>query len=197
MPSLNFQKQFMPGILAMLDKDYARRMRIKPKTTTIRVKRKKPFKKGDSLYLLSGQRTKYCQRLGKVNCRKTEELVIEEESSGIYKIIINGIILSNEAAQDVAMEDGFTALKEMIKWFRKTYGFPFEGQRIFLANTYDRKYYLHKRTKDLGINIELRRCEKTIEITHEQVEKVRNSKHIAELATKHSYGIQIINPLFK
>jgi len=187
----------MPGILAMLDKDYARRTRIKPKTTTIRAKRKRPFKKGDSLYLFAGQRTKYSQRLGKVTCRKTEAFVIEEESPGIYKIIINGTVLSDEAAQDVALEDGFTTLKEMIKWFRKTHGFPFEGQRIFLANTYDRKYYLHKRTKDLGINIELCRCEKIIEITPEQVEKVRNSKHITELATKHSYGIQIINPLFK
>ena len=197
MPFLNFQKQFMPGILAMLDKDYARRTRIKPKTTTIQAKRKRPFKKGDSLYLLSGQRTKYCQRLGKVTCRKTEEFIIEEESPGIYKVIINGTILSDEVAKDVALEDGFTALIDMIKWFRKTHGFPFEGQRIFLANTYDRKYYLHKRTKDLGINIELCRCEKTIEISPEQVEKVRNSKHITELATKHSYGIQIINPLFK
>ena len=197
MPSLNFQKQFMPGILAMLNKDYARRTRIKPKTTTIRAKRERPIRKGDLLYLFSGQRTKYCQKLGKVICRKTEELVIEEESASIYKIIINGAILSDEAAQNVALEDGFTAFKEMIKWFRKTHGFPFEGQRIFLANTYDRKYYLHKRTKDLGINIELCRCEKTIEISPEQVEKVRNSKHITELATKHSYGIQIINPLFK
>jgi|SRR5659263_73235 len=153
MPSLNFQKQFIPGILAMLDKDYARRTRIKPKNTTIRAKRKRPFRKGDSLYLLSGQRTKYCQRLGKVTCRKTEVFVIEEESPGIYKIIVNGTILSDEVAKDTAQNDGFTTLKEMIKWFRKTHGFPFEGQRIHLSNTYDRKYYLHKRTKDLGINI--------------------------------------------
>src|ERR1035437_10994909 len=107
MPSLNFQKQFMPGILAMLDKDYARRTHIKPKTTTIRAKRKRPFKKGDSLYLLSGQRTKYCQRLGIVTCRKTEVFVIEEESPGIYKIIINGTVLSDEASQEVAMEECF------------------------------------------------------------------------------------------
>ena len=187
----------MPGILAMLNKDYARRTRIKPKTTTIRAKRKKPIQKGDSLYLFSGQRTKYCQRLGKVICRKTEAFVIEEESPGIYKIIINGTILSEMVAHEVALEDGFTALGEMIKWFRKKYGFPFIGQRIYLTNTYDRKYYLHKRTKDLGVKIELRRREKTIKITAGQVEKVRNSKHISELATKHSYGIQIINPLFK
>ena len=180
----------------MLDKDYARRTHIKPKTTTIRAKRKRPFHKGDLLYLFSGQRTRYCQRLGIVTCRKTEVFVIEEESPGIYKIIINGTILSDEAAQGVALEDGFMTLKEMIKWFRKTHGFPFEGQRIYLTNTYDRKYYLHKRTKDLGVKIELRRREKTIEITAGQVEKVRNSKHISELATKHSYGIQIINPLF-
>jgi len=187
----------MPGILAMLDKEYARRTRIKPKTTTIRAMRKKLFQKGDSLYLFSGQRTKNCQRLGKVTCRKTEEFVITEEFPGIFNIIINGAKLSDEAALNVALEDGFTALVEMIKWFRKMHGFPFVGQRIYLANTYDRKYYLHKRTKDLGINIELCRCKKTIEVSPEQVEKARNSKHITELATKHSYGIQIFNPLLK
>jgi len=197
MPSLYFQKQFTPGILAMLDKEYARRTRINPKTTTIRAKRKRPFRKGDLLYLFSGQRTKYCLRLGKVICRKTEELVVEEEFPGIYKIIIYGTDLSDKAAQKVALADGFASFKEMIKWFRKTHGFPFAGQRIFLANTYDRKYYLHKRIKDLGISIELRRGEKTLEVTVDQIEKTRNSKHVRELVTMYSYGIQIINPLFK
>jgi hypothetical protein len=197
MPSLNFQKQFMPGILAMLDKEYARRKRIRPKATTIRAKRKRPFHKGDLLYLFSGQRTKHCQRLGKVTCRKTEDLVIKEDSPGIYKIIINGADLSDDEAHKIALSDGFTDLKEMIEWFRKTHGFPFVGQRIYLSNTYDRKYYLHKRVKDLEINIELRRGEKIIEVTVDQIEKMRNSKHIRELVTQYSYGIQIINPLFK
>ncbi len=181
----------------MLDNDYARRTRIKPKTTTIRAKRKRPFRKGDSLYLFTGQRTKHCLRLGKVICRKTEELNIEEDSPRIYKIIINGEDLSDEAAQKVALADGFASFKEMLQWFKKIHGFPFAGQRIFLANTYDRKYYLHKRIKDLGLNIELRRGEKTIEVAIDQIEKTRNSKHIRELVSQYSYGIQIINPLFK
>ena len=208
MSSLNFQKQFAPGILAMLDKDYARRTGVKPKTTTIRAKvqcfycaqhtkGKRAIQKGDILHLFTGLRTKKVRLLGKITCRKTEEFVIEEEFPGILKIIVNGANLSEEAAQNIALEDGFTTLREMIKWFSRKHGFPFAGQRIHLANTYDRKYYLHKRTKDLGINIELRRCEKTIEVTPDQVETVLNSRHISELAKKHSYGIQIINPLFK
>jgi len=60
MPSLSFQKQFVPAVRAMLDKDYAQRLKIKPKTTTIRAARKRPFRKGDTLYLFSGIRTKYC-----------------------------------------------------------------------------------------------------------------------------------------
>jgi len=187
----------MPGILAMLDKNYARRTRIKPKTTTIGSKRKRPFRKGDTLYLFAGQRTPYFQKLGKVICRKTEEIEIKDVAPGVIAFIVDGYQLNDIEVQKVAECEGFSSWCKMEAWFRKTHGFPFEGQRIFLANTYDRKYYLHKRTKDLGINIELYRCEKTIEISPEQVEKVRNSKHITELATKHNYGIQIINPLFK
>ena len=70
-------------------------------------------------------------------------------------------------------------------------------KQLRLGNTYDRKYYLHKRTKDLGINLRQEKCEKTIEITTDQVDEIRKNKHIKELANKHSYGVQIINPLFK
>ena len=147
--------------------------------------------------LFTGLRTKKVRLLGKVTCRKTEEIEIKEVAPGVIAFIVDGYTLNDIEVQKIAECEGFSSWCKMEAWFRITHGFPFEGQRIFLANTYDRKYYLHKRTKDLGINIELCRCEKTIEITPEQVEKVRNSKHITELATKHNYGIQIINPLFK
>ena len=206
--SINFRMCFVPGILAMLDKDYASRTGVKPKTTTIRakvryvecaqhLKVKKTIQKGDILRLFTGLRTKKVRLLGKIICRKTEEIEIKEVVPGVIAIFINGYPLNDIELQKVAEYEGFSSWCKMETWFKKTHGFPFEGQRIFLANTYDRKYYLHKRTKDLGINIKLCRCKKTIEVSPEQVEKARNSKHITELATKHSYGIQIFNPLFK
>ncbi len=51
MPSLNFEKQFVPLIESG------------QKRQTIRVERKNPIKVGDKLYLFSGLRTKYCYRI--------------------------------------------------------------------------------------------------------------------------------------
>src|SRR5665648_136068 len=88
MPSLSFQKPFVPGIRAMLDKDYATRLKIKPKTTTIRATRKRPFKKGDKLFLFSGLRTKYCHKLGEVICLKVEDIEISEFEIPDFRICI-------------------------------------------------------------------------------------------------------------
>lgn len=202
MPSLSFQKPFVPGIRAMLDKDYATRLKIKPKTTTIRATRKRPFKKGDKLFLFSGLRTKQCQKLGTVICLKVEQVEISECSTmnPPYTAImfkLDGSTLSEREIKKIATDDGFEIWRDMIDWFRKNHGFPFTGQRIHMDNTYDRKYYLHKKTKDLNLKVRLTKLEKTIEITSDQVETVRKSKHITELSNKYQYGVQIINPLFK
>jgi len=201
MPSLSFQKPFVPGIRAMLDKDYATRLKIKPKTTTIRATRKRPFKKGDKLFLFSGLRTKYCHKLGEVICLKVEDIEISEFEIPDFRICImfklDGCMQSVSQIDNIAVGDGFEKWQDMITWFRKNHGFPFTGQRIHMDNTYDRKYYLHKKTKDLNLKVRLTKLEKTIEITSDQVETVRKSKHITELARKYQYGIQIINPLFK
>ncbi|HZK95983.1 MAG TPA: hypothetical protein VFC67_17420 [Prolixibacteraceae bacterium] len=210
MPSLSFQKQFVPAVRAMLDKDYAQRLKIKPKTTTIRAARKRPFRKGDTLYLFSGIRTKYCQKLGTATCKKVEDVTIIDISpervdrvfdgytiSVEIVIAIGGIALTGDQEYAIAVKDGFASTSKMIEWFRKAHGFPFEGQRIHMANTYVEKYYLHKKVKDLGVNIHLSKCEKTIEITTDQIDNAHTSKYIKELATKFSYGIQTINPLFK
>lgn len=197
MPSLSFQQQFVPGIYAMLSKDYAVRTKVKPKITTIRKARKRPFKKGDRLFLFSGLRTKKCVRLGEVICTKVEDVTIEKVADQYYMIAINGTMITEEEISVMARHDGFTTGQEMIKWFGKHHKLPFVGQRITMSNTYDRKYYLHKKTKDLNLKVRLTRLEKTIEITSEEVEKVRGSKHITELAEKYQYGVQIINPLYK
>ncbi|HZK94301.1 MAG TPA: hypothetical protein VFC67_08850 [Prolixibacteraceae bacterium] len=198
MPSLNFNKEFAPGILAMLDKNYAKRTGVKPKCTTIRAKRKRPIRKGDQLYLYSGLKTKYCQKLGEVACRKTEAISIRESAATFYEVIVNDVQLSNDEIQKLAQADGFASGLEMVNWFKKAYGLPFEdGQRIHMANTYDRKYFCNKKVKDHGFTLQLETTQKTINVHQEDVEAAKADRYIAELATKHNYGVQIINPLFR
>lgn len=195
MPSLNFQSQFAPGILAMLDKSYAKRTGIKPKTTTIRAKRKQVIKRGDILYLFKAQRTKQCQRLGIAYCKKLEEIFIDENRDG-YIIKIDNYRLSLEEAQKVAESDHFESLTEFVHWFKMTHGLPFVGDRIHFTTTYDRKYFCNKSVKDRGYKLKLETTQKTILITSEQVEAARGDRYINELSTKYNYGVQILNPLF-
>src|SRR5665648_922698 len=136
MPSLSFQKQFVPAVRAMLDKDYAQRLKIKPKTTTIRAARKRPFRKGDTLYLFSGMRTKYCIKLGTATCKKVEDVTIIDISpervdktfdgytimEGIV-VAINGVALTGDQEYAIAVKDGFASTSKMIEWFRKAHGF--------------------------------------------------------------------------
>ena len=201
MPSLIFQKQFVPGIRAMLDKNYATRLKIKPKTTTIRATRKRPFKKGDKLFLFSGLRTKQCQRLGTVICLRTEDIeiseFIDEENINAVMFKIDGSALSRDQVQKIATDDGFEKWEGMITWFRKNHGLPFTGQRIHMANTYNRKYFCNKKVKDHGFSLKLETTQKTINVNQEDVEAAKTDRYINELATKHNYGVQIINPLFR
>lgn len=196
MPSLNFQKQFAPGILAMLDKDYARRTGITPKTTTIRARRKRPIKKNDTCYLFEAQRTIHCRKLGTAYCKKTEEVFIDEDREGVT-VKIDGFKLTLAEAQQMAADDGFDSLKSFVRWFSLTHGLPFVGDRIHFTTTYDRKYYLNKKTKDAGFHFKLDKTEKTILITQAETESAMSNKYIKELTSKHSYGVQYINPLFQ
>jgi hypothetical protein len=222
MPSINIRKRFAPGILASIDKGYAKRTGIKPTVAIIRINRplrkandldsdiiedfpsgsipakeRKAIKKGDTLRFFTGYRTKKVRFLGKVACLKTEKIVFLETAPGMFSIVVDGIEPSELEMQKIALESGFVSSKAMFAWLPKTLGFPITGERIHLANSYNRKYYLHKRTKELGVRIQLTKCGRTIEVATEQVDNVMKSKHVSELANKHSYGIQIINPLFQ
>ena len=142
MPSLSFQKQFVPGIRAMISKDYAVRLKVKPKRTTIRNMRKRPFKKGDRLILFSGLRTKKCEKLGEVRCKKVEDIHLQYvcEVLDMFEVVVNGKTIDDDAINLMARQDGFTDGFSMMKWFAKNHGFPFHAQRIFMDNTYDRKF---------------------------------------------------------
>jgi hypothetical protein len=115
MPSLNFQKQFVPKILSG------------DKRQTIRAKRKHPIKVNDKLYLFTGLRTKNCQRLFDTVCREIKDIEIQKD--GI--IWLDNDKLSNyEDLNELAQSDGFKNWWEMIDWFKKIHGLPFYGQLI-------------------------------------------------------------------
>ena len=176
----------------MLDKNYAKRTGIKPKTTTIRAKRRHPIKKGDVLYLFKAQRTIQCQKLGTAVCRKLEEIFIAESREGYYTVKIDGYTLSREEAYKVAESDGFDTFHLFVNFFKMTHGLPFTGDRIHFTTTYDRKYFCNKSVKDRGFKIKLETTQKTILITPDQVEAARNDKYVNELANKHNYAVQIV-----
>lgn len=59
---------------------------------------------------------------------------------------------------------------------------------------YVRKYYLHRILKAKGIKIKLTETNKTIYLKPEQITDA-TAPHLKELANKHNYGIQFLNPL--
>jgi len=183
------------GIRAMLDADYAKRTGVKPKTTTIRKERKRPFRKGDNLVLFTGLRTKQCEKLGEVRCTKVE-LIEMKLVWGVYTVKIDGELLDEKSLTAIARKDGFQNSNLMMRFFKRVHGFPFEGQRIHMKNTYDRKYFCNKKVKDHGFGLTLETTQKTINVRQEDVEKAQGDRYIQELAEKHSYGVQIINPMY-
>ncbi len=117
MPALNFSKQFADAVESG------------EKLQTIRKRRKRPIKAGDTLYLYKGMRNnsgKKATLLRKVVCTRTEDITIED-----YTIVIRGIGELNHTARIIlARRDGFGLVGDFRAWFRDHYGLPFHGQLI-------------------------------------------------------------------
>lgn len=95
------------------------------KKTTIRAKRKRPIKKGDELYLYTGMRTAYCEKLADAICTSVRDIRITDKL-----IIINGVELTPSQESQVAINDGFETVAEMRQFFEKTHSLPFNGDII-------------------------------------------------------------------
>mgnify|MGYP001768442570 CR=1 FL=1 len=111
MPALNFQKQF------------ADKVEKGEKRQTIR---KRPFQIGDKLYLYTGQRTKQCRKLGESVVKESYSIVIPNED----EIYFDDCILIGIEKEQLARDDGFECVADMIDWFKKTHGLPFVGYLI-------------------------------------------------------------------
>lgn len=98
------------------------------KTQTIRKKRKRPTKEGDTLYHYVGMRTKKCRKLLESICEGVAAVEI-----GVGGICTDGkmMLIGSPNADIFAEDDGFDNSEEMIQWFKETHGLPFKGEVIY------------------------------------------------------------------
>ncbi len=115
MPALNFQAQFAPLVESG------------EKRQTIRAYRKdgRDPKAGDTLYLYTGMRTKACRKLGEAKCVSVQHIAFDES-----ELLIDNFGHWAHEADALARSDGFKAWPDMLAWFEKTHGLPFEGLLI-------------------------------------------------------------------
>lgn len=117
MPSLNFKKQFAPDVESLV------------KRQTIRPKRRKPIKPGDRLYLYTGQRTKYCRKLGEGYCLSVQDILFDQDKLTV-SIYVDNYKLGLIEAFELAKADGFQSVPDFISFFQNNYGLPFNGDLI-------------------------------------------------------------------
>ena len=120
MPALNFQAQF------------ATLVESGQKAQTIRAPRKdgRDPKRGDTLHLFTGMRTKACRRLGRAVCSHTYPVEIRRDVIVLLPPIGDVYRGGTWKADDFARKDGFADFDEMRDWFERTHGLPFTGRVI-------------------------------------------------------------------
>jgi hypothetical protein len=118
MPTLNFQARFADAVESGA------------KTQTIRRRGKRAWKVGDMAYLHTGQRLKAGDErkrtLGVGRVVEVSDVRLEHGKP----FRVDGVDLSSTKAYQFAYADGFNGTLEMIAWFDKTHGLPFDGQMI-------------------------------------------------------------------
>jgi hypothetical protein len=95
------------------------------KDCTCRATRKRPFKKGDVLYHFTGMRHKNCRRLMTVPCRSAIDITITRKV-----VLLEGVPLLTEDADELARRDGFAGLRSFLLWFLPGRKRVFRGQLI-------------------------------------------------------------------
>lgn len=120
MPAYNFKKQFAPMVESG------------EKTCTI-LATDKGAKVGDTAYLYYGQRTKQCRKLGEGTIVAVSPIkiwvinlwgpVVEVK----YSHIIESMLYVGYHINNLAKRDGFQNADEMVSFFAKHHGLPFNG----------------------------------------------------------------------
>lgn len=118
MVAINFQPRFIGPISTGVKRQTIRRTaRCKP---------------GDALQLYTGQRTKFCRKIGDAVCQSVKPILVEGPS-----IQLGGKTLTVAEKVALAQADGFQsapcgggAIAHFIQFFNDRYGLPFEGWLI-------------------------------------------------------------------
>ena len=121
MPTLSFKKQFAEAVASG------------EKRQTIRAPRKRPFKKGDRLYLYTGMRTKACRKLGEAVASTVQDISIgthDGEPAVAVGVDHGFFVLKGEDLKRFAKRDGFDSTEEFLEFFRINHGPKFLGQLI-------------------------------------------------------------------
>ncbi len=113
MPAYNFKAQFAEAV------------ETGQKRQTLRPKRKRPTKPGDTLYLYTGMRTKQCRKLREARCSSVTPVTIHAD-----RITINGRTIAVAEATALARADGFAHLEAFYKFFERLYGLPADDMEI-------------------------------------------------------------------
>lgn len=117
MPALNFKDRFAAAIAAGTKRQTIRAPRADGRPHAV---------KGQRLFLYVGQRTKACRKLGEATCTRTAQVFITEDCT----IHVDGRRLAFAAALTFARADGFQDDDELVAWFEREHGLPFEGSLI-------------------------------------------------------------------
>lgn len=112
MPLLGFQKRFAPLVESG------------EKTQTIRAYRKdgRDPKVGDRLYLYTGPYGPERRKIGEVECIGSHRIKFTRKTMEIQNWVTT--------AHEIAIDDGFSGVPEMLDYFEKTHGLPFKGLLI-------------------------------------------------------------------
>lgn len=113
MPAYNFKKEFAADIKSL------------KKRCTIRRQRSNPTRAGATLYLYTGMRTKNCQHLRTVVCKKIKTLEIIA-----FEVKLNGEYLEPHEIIKLARKDGFKNETEFFKFFHKLYGYAVDDLEL-------------------------------------------------------------------
>lgn len=148
MPAYSFQSRFVPFV-----KDGS-------KPHTLRDRRRHPAKVGSTVYLYSGLRTKWCQKIGQDTCKRTFSVAIYEYGIVFYNRLLDKQelnaarinpfdpllpqqgVLSLQECDEFAWKDGFRpegttvqspagAFDLMIRYWNQTHILPWAGDVIY------------------------------------------------------------------
>ncbi|MGE4293315.1 MAG: hypothetical protein AB7E32_14035 [Desulfovibrio sp.] len=118
MPAYNFQAKFAPLVESG------------EKRQTIRaIGKRRHARPGERVQLYTGMRTKACRKLVTPDpvCTKVLPIRMEKNQQGGLNVDLDGVAVN---ALRTAEADGFRTAHEMLEFFERTHGLPFEGVLI-------------------------------------------------------------------